>query len=52
MSMTELHKNGVYLVSGRPVDAEKAQNILEPDAAREKTIAYQILRKHDKSADS
>lgn len=51
MSMTELHKNGVYLISGKPVAAENAQNVAAPDAAREKTMAYQIIRKHDKGTD-
>jgi aconitate hydratase len=50
MSMTELHKNGVYLVSGKPAAATEAKGAV-PDAAREKTMAYQILRRHDKSAD-
>ncbi|NLT15222.1 MAG: hydratase, partial [Clostridiales bacterium] len=49
--MTELHKNGVYLISGKPVAAENAQNVAAPDAAREKTMAYQIIRKHDKGTD-
>lgn len=51
MSMTELYKNGVYLVSGKPVAAENAQYVNPPDEAREKTMAYQILRKHDKGTD-
>lgn len=51
MSMTELHKNGVYLVSGKPVAAENAQHLNSPDEACEKTMAYQILRKHDKGTD-
>lgn len=52
MSMTELYKNGVYLVSGKPVAAENAQYVNPPDEARQKTMAYQILRKHDKGTDS
>lgn len=50
MSMTELYKNGVYLVSGKPVAAENA-HVNPHDEAREKTMAYQILRKHDKGTD-
>ncbi len=49
--MTELHKNGVYIVSGKPVAAQKSQDVQVTDAGREKTMAYQILRKHDKSTD-
>ncbi|WP_073077615.1 hydratase [Sporobacter termitidis] len=49
--MTELHKNGVYLVNGKPVPAAEAKGAAAPDEARERTMAYQILRKHDKSAD-
>jgi aconitate hydratase len=51
MSMTELHKNGVYLVNGKPVEAEKAANAQAPDTAREKTMAYQILRSHNRGTD-
>jgi aconitate hydratase len=51
MSMTELHNNGVYLIGGKPVAAENAPNAAAPDAAREKTMAYQIIRKHDKGTD-
>jgi aconitate hydratase len=46
--MIQLQKNGVYLVNGEPVAAEKAAGVASPDAAREKTIAYKILRGHDK----
>jgi hypothetical protein len=28
--MTELHKNGVYLINGKPVVAESAQNVDAP----------------------
>ena len=51
MSMTELHRNGVYLISGKPVAADNVRNATVPDTAREKTIAYQIIRKHDKGTD-
>jgi aconitate hydratase len=50
MSMTELTKTGVYFINGKPVPASEAPNAL-PDAAREKTMAYQIMRKHDRGAD-
>jgi aconitate hydratase len=50
MSMTELTKSGVYLVNGKPVPASDLNNA-SPDAAREKTMAYQIMRKHDKGTD-
>jgi aconitate hydratase len=49
MSMTELHKNGVYLINGKPVAEEEARGVMKaPDEARESTMAYQIIRKHDK----
>lgn len=51
MSMTELYNGGVYLINGKPVPAEKVSVAADTDAAREKTMAYQIIRKHDKSAD-
>jgi aconitate hydratase len=52
MSMTELYKNGVYLIDGKPVSAEETRGVTEtPDNAREKTMAYQILRKHQKGQD-
>ena len=52
MSMTELHKNGVYLINGKPVAADSVQNAAAPDIAREKTMAYQIIRKHDKGTNT
>ncbi|MEL4105656.1 hydratase [Oscillospiraceae bacterium WX1] len=51
MSMTELYSTGVYLIDGKLVPAADAKGATAPDDAREKTIAYQILRAHDKSAD-
>ena len=42
--MVELINHGVYLLDGKTV-AESAP--LSPDEARENTIAYDILRKHD-----
>ena len=49
--MVEVIKKGAYLVDGQIVWAEDAAGQQAPDAAREKTIAYSILRGHDKSAD-
>ena len=49
--MVEVSKKGAYLVDGQIVWAENAAGQESPDAAREKTIAYSILRKHDKSTD-
>ena len=40
--MIELHHGGVFLTKDGPAPAEKADS-----AAREKTMAYQILRAHD-----
>ena len=51
MPMTELRKNGVYLIDGEPVPAEEARDVRTPDEAREKTMAYQIIRQHDRSTD-
>src|SRR5699024_1734350 len=50
-TMVEVIKKGAYLVDGQIVWAENAAGQESPDAAREKTIAYSILRKHDKSTD-
>ena len=49
--MVEVIKKGAYLVAGQIVWGENAAGQESPDAAREKTIAYSILRKHDKSTD-
>lgn len=49
--MVEVMKKGVYYVSGAPVPAEAVQNAEAPDQAREKTIAYQILRAHNVGTD-
>lgn len=46
----ELLRHGVYLLDGKPVPAEGA-GLPAPDVAREKTIAYSILRAHDRSKD-
>ncbi len=42
--MISLHKGGVYLKNGKPVDAPSADA-----AARNKTMAYAILNSHDKN---
>ena len=42
--MVELINHGVYLLDGKTVAVSAA---LSPDEARENTIAYNILRKHD-----
>ncbi|MBQ3920988.1 MAG: hydratase, partial [Firmicutes bacterium] len=49
--MVEVIKKGAYLVNGQPVWADQAQNVASPDEAREKTMAYSILRAHDVSKD-
>lgn len=49
--MVELIKKGAYLVDGKIVMADEAKGMESPDQAREKTIAYSILRAHDKSKD-
>ena len=52
MPMVEVKKSGVYLTGGRPVDAGAAKGVQSPDEAREKTMAYAILRAHDQGTDS
>ena len=42
--MITLKQEGVYLLDGKTIAAEHA---MSKDEARENTIAYQILRKHD-----
>ena len=49
--MVEVIKKGAYLVDGQIVYADQAQNVAAPDEAREKTIAYSILRTHNKGKD-
>lgn len=49
--MIEVMKNGCYLLDGKIVPAGQAREVEEPDAAREKTMAYSILREHDKGGD-
>ena len=47
MSMIQLHKNGVYLIDGKPIPAVEAESAANREKAREKTMAYRILRAHD-----
>lgn len=49
--MVEVIKKGVYLVDGKPVFAEAAPSAQTPDQAREKTMAYKILRAHNVGTD-
>ena len=49
--MVEAIKKGAYLVDGQILWAEDAPDREAPVQAREKTIAYSILRAHNKSAD-
>ncbi len=41
--MLKIHEQGIYLINGAP----RAQADVSPDAARENTMAYRILRAHD-----
>ncbi len=50
--MVKLTKTGCYLQNGQIVPAEAAKGVEAPAEAREKTMAYEIMRAHDKSADS
>ena len=50
--MIELSSNGVYLLDGETlVPASSGADLPAPDAARESTIAYQVMRAHSKSSD-
>ena len=49
--MVEVIRTGAYLLNGKPVFAPEAENVLPPEQAREKTIAYSMLRAHNKSDD-
>ena len=50
--MIELTSTGVYLLDGeKVVPAGASADLPAPDAAREDTIAYQIMRAHDRSKD-
>ncbi len=49
--MTKLINNGVYLKNGRDVVTSPRDGFPLPDAAREETMAYKILRAHSVSDD-
>ncbi len=49
--MVQVTHKGAYLLNGKPVFAEDAQNVLPADEARQKTIAYSIFNAHNKSDD-
>lgn len=49
--MIKIVKSGYYYQNGKPVAASEAKGVLPPDEAREKTIAYSILRRHCQSVD-
>ena len=49
--MVEVIKKGAYLMDSQIVWADEARGAEAPDTAREKTIAYSILRAHDRSTD-
>jgi aconitate hydratase len=50
--MVKYFDNGVYLINGSEiVPAKEAKGLPAPDEAREGTIAYSIMRAHDKSDD-
>ncbi len=49
--MVTVFHEGAYLQNGKILWAKDAKNPESPKAAREKTIAYQMLRAHDKSDD-
>ncbi len=49
--MVEVIKEGAYLLDGQIVPAGQAQGQPLPDEARERTIAYSILRSHNRGTD-
>ena len=49
--MVEVIKKGAYWLDGQIVYADQAQGVESPDQAREKTMAYRILRSHDVGQD-
>ena len=49
--MVEIIRQGAYLLDGQIVPAGQAQGQPAPDKAREKTIAYSILRAHNRGED-
>lgn len=50
--MVELINSGVYLIDGKPVPATDAKGVPTPGEGRERTMAYSIMRSHDKSKNS
>ncbi len=49
--MVEIIRQGAYLIDGQIIPAAQAQGQSDPDEAREKTIAYSILRAHNRSGE-
>ncbi len=49
--MTKLISKGVYLTDGRNISEEYNPSFPSPDAAKENTMAYRILRSHCQSSD-
>ncbi|MDD6031985.1 MAG: hydratase [Oscillospiraceae bacterium] len=49
--MIELRESGVYLVDGKVIPAGASADLPAPADARENTMAYSIMRSHDKSRD-
>ena len=50
--MIELSSSGVYLLDGETlVPTSSGADLPAPDAARESTIAYQVMRAHSRSSD-
>ena len=49
--MVEVIKQGAYYLDGQVIPVGEAQGQSAPAQAREKTIAYSILRAHNKSSD-
>ena len=49
--MVEIIRQGAYLLDGQIVPAGQTQGQPAPDKAREKTIAYSILRTHNRGED-
>ena len=49
--MVEVIHKGAYLVDGQILWAEDARGQADPGQAREKTIAYTMLRAHDHGGD-
>ena len=49
--MVEIIRQGAYLLDGQIVPAGQTQGQPAPDKAREKTIAYSILRAHNRGED-